>query len=211
MGSYNRPPNLQRETSSNSPAWPGDAELVARARGGDRAAFDALVLRHQDRVYNMAFRMLGDREEALDAAQEIFLAAYRSLGAFESKARFSTWLYRVTVNRCRDELRKRGTAKHARPASLEGAQNRSIEPPAPGGADPARAAEARERHEAVARAIASLPEETRAAVVLRDVQGLSYEEIAEVLGVPAGTVRSRIFRGRAQLRAELAPEAGRRA
>lgn len=200
---------MQRENPSNPEAGPGDAELVARARGGDRAAFDQLVLRHQDRVYTMAYRMLGNRDEALDAAQEIFLAAYRSLGAFESKARFSTWLYRVTVNRCRDELRKRGTVKHTRPASLEGPGNHAFDPPAPVAADPASAAETRERDEAVARAIASLPEETRAAVVLRDVQGLAYEEIAEVLGVPAGTVRSRIFRGRAQLRAALAPEARR--
>jgi len=203
---------LERRSSSNPPAEPGDAELVARARKGDRAAFDGLVARHQDRVFTMAYRMLGHREEALDACQEVFLAAYRSLGAFEEKARFTTWLYRVTVNRCRDELRKRGFVKHTRPASLDATPDgTALEPPADPSADPARAAESRERDEHVARAIAALPEESRAVLVLRDVQGLAYDEIAAVLAVPVGTVRSRLFRARAQLRGALAPMLGRSA
>ncbi len=104
--------NLESPISSKSVPDPErDAALVAQARTGDPAAFDALVVRYQDRVYNMAFRMLGHREDALDVAQEIFLTVYRSLARFQAKARFSTWLYRVTVNRCRDELRRRGTVK----------------------------------------------------------------------------------------------------
>ena len=94
--------NLEQQISSNLGP---DKALVERARGGDREAFDALIVRYQDRVYNMSFRMLGNREDALDAAQEVFLTVFRSLATFQSKARFSTWLYRVTVNRCRDELR----------------------------------------------------------------------------------------------------------
>ncbi|MHC4342215.1 MAG: RNA polymerase sigma factor, partial [Planctomycetota bacterium] len=97
-------------TSNKIEPEPGsDETLISRARSGDAAAFDALILRHQDRVYNMAYRMLGNREDALDLSQEVFLTVFRSLGRFEAKARFSTWLYRVTVNRCRDEIRRRGS------------------------------------------------------------------------------------------------------
>ena len=111
-----------------------DQALIERARGGDREAFDALVVRYQDQVYNMSLRMLGNREDALDCAQEIFLTVYRSLERFEARAKFSTWLYRVTVNRCRDELRRRGMVKHTRPLSLDARRgdedNPAPDPPA---------------------------------------------------------------------------------
>ncbi len=191
--------------SSNTEADPArDAALVARARDGDRVAFDELVLRHEDRVYNMALRMLGNADDALDLAQEVFLSAYRALGAFESKSLFSTWLYRVTVNRCRDELRRRATVKHTRPRPLGGP-----EPDDPPADPPARApsaedaAVAKESLALVADAVAALPEESREALVLRDVEGLAYEEIAAVLEVPLGTVRSRIHRARSLLRDRL--------
>lgn len=185
-----------------------DAALVARARGGDPAAFDALVVRYQDRVFNMAVRMLNHREDALDVAQEIFLTVYRSLDRFEGKAKFSTWLYRVTVNKCRDELRRRGMVKHTRPQSLDARRDpeseRSFEPPAsnPG---PAELVQGREAEELVTAAIAGLPDEARDALVLRDVEDLSYEEIADVLAIPVGTVRSRLNRARTLLRDALRP------
>jgi RNA polymerase sigma-70 factor (ECF subfamily) len=193
---------LRQRNSSNAEADPArDAELVARARAGDRAAFDELVVRHEDRVYNMALRMLGQPDDALDLAQEVFLAAYRALDGFEAKAAFSTWLYRVTVNRCRDELRRRATVKHTRPRPL----SVDADPPDPPahGASPADLAVARESEALVAAAIAELPEEAREALVLRDVEGLAYEEIASVLDVPVGTVRSRLNRARTLLRDRL--------
>ncbi|MHC4163855.1 MAG: RNA polymerase sigma factor [Planctomycetota bacterium] len=183
--------------------------LVAQARAGDRISFDALILRHQDRVYNMALRMLGHREDALDVAQEIFVTIFRSLDRFEEKARFSTWLYRVTVNRCRDELRRRTTVRHTRPRSLEtlthgDPERRSVDPPARG-ASPLEGAVARETEELVAGAICELPEDAREVLVMRDVEDLSYEEIADVLEIPVGTVRSRLNRARMLLRERIRP------
>jgi len=197
---------LRLRNSSNPEAAPArDAELVARARDGDRDAFDELVRRHEDRVYNMALRMLGNADDALDLAQEVFLSAYRALAGFESKALFSTWLYRVTVNRCRDEMRRRATVKHTRPRSLTQGRNPEDppgDPPARTGS-PVEAALARESQALVASAVSQLPEEAREVLVLRDVEELSYEEIASVLDVPVGTVRSRLHRARSLLRDRL--------
>ena len=134
---------ISSKTTSGQPekvAGPSDIELVKQARDGRTEAFDALILRHQNRVYNTAYRMLGSREDALDVTQEIFLTVFRRLDRFEEKARFSTWLYRVAINRCRDELRRRSFVKHTRPQSLDapvGADRESkIEPAA---ADPSPA------------------------------------------------------------------------
>jgi len=197
---------LRERNSSKRPADPArDAELVARARDGDRGAFDELVLRHEDRVCNMALRMLGNTDDALDLAQEVFLTAYRALKGFESKALFSTWLYRVTVNRCRDEMRRRATVKHTRPQPLgrgRGPDDPPADPPART-ASPADLASARESHEIVAAAVAALPDDAKEALVLRDVEGLSYEEIAGILDVPVGTVRSRIHRARSLVQKRL--------
>jgi RNA polymerase sigma-70 factor (ECF subfamily) len=188
-----------------------DAALVARARAGDGAAFDALVGRYQDRVFNMALRMRHHREDALDTAQEIFLPVYRSIARFEEKARFSTWLYRIVVNRCRDELRRRGTVKHTRPRSLDarrpGDEERNPEPASPA-ASPADHAAARELEGHVEAAVAALPGEAREVLLLRDAEDLSYEEIADVLGVPVGTVRSRLNRARVLVRDRIQPILG---
>jgi RNA polymerase sigma-70 factor (ECF subfamily) len=194
-------------TSNKSELEPGsDETLVSRARSGDTAAFDALILRHQDRVYNMAYRMLGNREDALDLSQEVFLTVFRSLGRFEAKARFSTWLYRVTVNRGRDELRRRGSVKHTRPQSIDAARNgenpREI---ASAGPPPPEEAVGREMRERVEEAIGDLPADTRDVLVLRDREDLSYEEIAEILEIPVGTVRSRLNRARTLLKELLRP------
>jgi len=183
---------------------------VARARAGDAAAFDVLVGRYQDRVYNMARRLLRDREDALDAAQEVFLSAFRGLGSFADKARFSTWLYRVTVNRCRDELRRRATVKHTRPQSLHALRDEDDGPfePAARAPGPEARAEARETEALVARILDGLPDDAREILVLRDTERLSYDDMAAVLDVPVGTVRSRLNRARQLLRERLAPALG---
>lgn len=184
---------------ASTPAPPDD-DLVARARGGDRGAFEALLLRHQDRVYQMSCRLLGDREDALDIAQEIFLTIHRALPRFQERASFGTWLYRVTLNRCRDELRRRKTVKHTQPASLDSPRD-----PASPLRGPHAGAEAHEAEELVTRALKGLPDDAREICVLRDIEGLSYEEIAEALEIPVGTVRSRLNRARALLREALRP------
>ena len=174
---------------------------MAEARRGDAAAFNALVTAYQDRVFNMANRMLRNREDAADISQEVFLTAYKALDRFEERARFSTWLYRITVNKCRDEIRRRGSKKHTRPVSLDAAATE----PAARAAGPSDHAEAHELHDRIEGAIANLPEDVREVLLLRDTQDLAYEEIAAIVDVPVGTVRSRLNRARTLLKEHLAP------
>ena len=195
-----------------------DERLVMSARAGDREAFAQLVQRYEAQVYTMSMRMLSNREDARDLAQEVFLTVYQSLDRFRGEAQFRTWLYRVTLNRCRDEIRRRGTVKHTRPLSLDGIAGAAdadegasgIEPAA---REPSPEAEARgrETQALVRKAIDRLPEELREALLLRDTQDLAYEQIASVLEVPVGTVRSRLNRARTRLAELLEPilEGGR--
>ena len=178
-----------------------DDELIRRHLTGDRAAFGALVERHQKRVYNLAFRMLGRPEDASDATQDAFVTAMRKLEGFRGASTFTTWLHRVTVNTCYDALRKR---QREVPVDEED----QPETAAPGDlADESAAAVD------VQRALLEVPEEFRAVLVLHDVQGVPYEAIAEAIGAPVGTVKSRLHRGRVSLARALRGEqrAGSRA
>lgn len=173
-----------------------DDQLVRRFLNGDTDAFTVLVQRHETRVYNLCLRILGSPEDALDAAQDTFVTALRKLGQFRGDAAFTTWLHRVAVNACYDELRRqrRRPMLHSIPRE-EGDGDRTLEPgpPVPDHAD------------AVAgtldagTALAQVPEDFRTALVLADVQDLPYEEIARILDVPVGTVKSRVHRGRLAL------------
>lgn len=165
-----------------------DADLVADAQAGDRDALDRLLRRHHDRIHALARRMTGNDADAADATQEALIAIVRGLPRFDQRASFGTWAYRVATNACLDELRRRG--RRPRPEA-----DAALTMPATAG-DPADVVTARIDVDA---ALATLPVEFRAAVVLRDLCALDYAEIAEVLGIPAGTVRSRIARGRAQI------------
>lgn len=163
-----------------------DGELVRRYLAGDRSAFSTLMERHERRVYNLAYRMLGRAEDAADASQETWLICLRKLGGFRGSSAFTTWLHRVAVNVCLDALRKRAREGPASDDDLE-------PPPAPDSAEASTTAVD------VQRALLQVPEEFRAALILHDVQGVPYEEIAESLGAPIGTVKSRIHRGRVAL------------
>ena len=165
---------------------PTDRELVLRAMNGDDAAFGVLVQRHERRVYNLAFRMLGRPEEARDAAQDALLSCYRRLGSFRGDAAFSTWLHRIVVNACYDLLRKRAHEPLPQAEMTE-------PPPASDHAD--RAATAID----VQRALLTLPKEFRAVLIMHDAQGFPYEDIAATLEIPVGTVKSRLHRGRIAL------------
>ncbi len=186
-----------------------------RVLAGDRDAFAVLVERHGSRIHGAILRMVGDPEAANDLAQETFLKAFSALASFRRGAAFSTWLYAIALNQVRSEYRRRKSMKGQAMLSLDAAggpgddpDGRPQEPPGPG---PGPADEAVRREEAALlhRALERLDGEYREAVVLRDIEGLSYEEIAEAVDVPAGTVRSRIHRGRAALREILVPEKGR--
>ena len=167
---------------------------MAAARAGDRAALDRLLRAHYDRLYAVCRRMTGDPNDASDACQEALIAIVRGLPAFDGRSAFGTWAYRVTTNACLDELRRR--RRRPEPGLPEG----PAEPASP--VDDAEGAATRVDLDT---ALQSLPADYRAAVVLRDVSGLSYEEIAATLMIPPGTVRSRIARGRAALIPLLAP------
>jgi RNA polymerase sigma-70 factor, ECF subfamily len=165
-----------------------DEALAAGANAGDRAALETLLARHLDRVHAICRRVTGHPEDALDATQEALIALTRGLHRYDGRARFTTWLYRVATNAALDELRRR----KRRPEPVELSGDRMA------GAAPAVESAVTARLDVDA-ALASLGPEFRAAVVLRDLCDLDYAEIAEILGVPLGTVRSRIARGRAAI------------
>lgn len=178
--------------------------LVARARNGDVAAFERLIAAYEKKVFNLAYRLCGDREDAADLAQEALVRVYRALGSFREKAQFSTWLYRIVVNVCLDFRRSRGRRQVlSLDAPLDGDDGQMPRQTEAGGPDPAAEVERRELHRQVHRAIMQLNSEHRTVLVMRDIQDLSYEEIAAVLGVALGTVKSRLNRARHALKAEL--------
>lgn len=185
---------------------PREAELVARARRGDREAFSTLVAQHASIVLTVAWRILGDRSLAEDVAQETFLAAFRGLSSFREDARLSTWLYRIAVNRCRDVLRARASRPEvpSAPPAFDGEP-----PPEPVGESPEHRNPEdlmfdRQRADAVSRAMRQLAPIYREAFVLRHVEGLSYDEMADVLGVDGGTLRMRVYKARRELSRDLA-------
>ncbi len=180
---------------------PDEADLLARVRKGDLDAFNLLVESYQTAVFNLCLRMLSAPQTAEDATQEAFIAAYRNLDKFRGGS-FRSWLFRIAANACYDELRRR----KARPAaSLDepiGSGERKFDAPdsAP---SPEDRAEQSELHDLLAQALAEIPADQRLAITLCDVQGLDYAAIAEVMECSLGTVKSRIARGRARLRAIL--------
>lgn len=170
-----------------------DDDLVRRFQDGDGGAFESLVVRHGDRVFNLCLRILGDRDEAADASQDTFLTALRKLHTFRGDAAFSTWLHRVTVNACYDSLRRKRRRPMLQVVSDEGGERPEPSLPSPDHADDVSLSVD------VAQALRSIPEEFRVALVMADVRDLPYEEIARVLDIPVGTVKSRVFRGRVAL------------
>jgi RNA polymerase sigma-70 factor (ECF subfamily) len=174
-----------------------DEELVAAARRGDRVALDTLLRRHYGRIHAVCRRIAGTTRDADDAAQEAMIRIVRALDRFDGRASFATWTFRIATNTALDELRKRGRRPQLHLAPGAGDDSR---------AEPEQADEHAQRHVegvadrmAIEGALAELPEEFRVPVVMRDVGDLDYAEIAEALGVPIGTVKSRIARGRRML------------
>lgn len=170
-----------------------DIALVERFKLGDRSAFDELVLRHQDSIYNLCRRMLGNAHDAEDAAQDAFLKAYRHLPEFQPDAAFATWLYRIAVNTCLDRTRKPVFASLFH-RSGEGYEI-MYDAPSPD-PSPERLVEAKQLDRSLWRSLGRLSPKLRTVLILKEVEGLSYEEIAEVLDISLGTVKSRISRAR---------------
>jgi RNA polymerase sigma-70 factor (ECF subfamily) len=175
-----------------------EAEVVARAKTGDTGAFDMLVAEHQAFVYNLAFRVLGNPQEAEDAAQDAFVRAWRALPRFRSQARFRTWLYRITANVCYNRL-----PKLRRELAAIG-EDDVADHPDPGAGAPHEGLEAAERRAWLHRQIETLPEAYRLLITLRYQRELAYEEIAEITSLPMGTIKTGLFRAKERLRNMLA-------
>jgi RNA polymerase sigma-70 factor (ECF subfamily) len=175
-----------------------DSELVERWQAGDMAAFEALMRRHEGRVFRLLVRMLGSREEAEDATQDAFLSLYRHGHRFRGEARFSTFVYRVAANAALNRRRTLGRAR-ARQQELQRRHAAGTDLPS-SPRDPEDSARGAEAQRQVQQALLELPEDLRLAVVLYDIEGQSYRDIAEVLRIPEGTVKSRIHRARNALR-----------
>ena len=179
-----------------------DEADVARACQGDVEAFDALMARHETKVFNLCLWVTGDRDEAADAAQDAFIRAYRHLKKFRGDCAFGSWVSRIAINVARDALKK----KRVRPrdfSSMEWADGPEFDPPDDAARTAPEAIARRERQMAVRCALAKVPENYRTTLILFDLQGRSYEECAEVLQVPIGTIKSRLSRARAALRDAL--------
>ncbi len=184
---------------------PADEELVARAQAGDKRAFDLLVLKYQQKVAGLIGRYVRDSHEVLDVTQEAFIKAYRALGAFRGESAFYTWLYRIAINAAKNHLAARGRRPPGDDLETEVAEQLES-----GGR--LRDMDTPESHllteeigRTVQQALEDLPTDLRTAIVLRELEGLSYEEIAEAMDCPIGTVRSRIFRAREAIDKRLSP------
>ena len=173
--------------------------LIDRASGGDPEAFNQLMEQHERRMYAVALRMCANREDAQDCLQEAMLRVYRAIGNFKGESSFSTWVYRITMNTCLDELRRK---KNKQSASLDDLLDEGWAP-ADERTSPEKHAVRAETARILHQTIRELPEDMRAAVVLRDIQGYAYEEIAKILDINVGTIKSRISRGREKLREKL--------
>ena len=179
-----------------------DEELVEACQAGEASAFDVLVGRWEDRIRGAAYRFLGSEEEARDVAQEAFLKAYRALGGFKREARFSSWLYQIATNLCRDRLRRRRARATVSLEELEETGPVIVET-RPGAHE---LLQQMDLARAVRRAVHALNEEQREVVILKEYQGLTFLEIAHSLDLPVSTVKTRLYRGLGQLRLRLERE-----
>lgn len=184
-----------------------DAECVRKLQRGQTDAFETLVRRHEKTIFNLVYRMLGDYDEAAETSQEVFLSAYRAIGQFRGESNFSTWLYRIALNHATTR-RKSLNTRQQRNVSLE--MTEPISDPQPG---PAETMEKKEIREHVQKALNNLAPDDATVIVLRDLQDVPYEEVAQLLEIPVGTVKSRLHRARQALKSELASYfyAGRKA
>ena len=193
-------PNQLVSTKGATQEVEGEMELVRRACGGDQDAFAILVHTHQRRAYILAFRMLGNEDEAAEAVQEAFLAAWQGLHSFRGEARFSTWMYRIVYHACLRLLEQRRRDTRDKDAvTLQAQESARLE----GGQEVHTILTDRERQRAIQQAIQQLPGKYRAVLILRHLQELTYEEIAQALSLPVGTIKTHLFRARTLLKERL--------
>jgi len=187
-----------------------DVELIREFLKGNQSSFNRLVLKYQNKIFNLCYRMLGDQAEAEDVAQDVFVTLFRSVKTFRGDSLFSTWVFRITVNHCKNRLKYLTRRNYFRTQSLdqplpteEGEVTPDVEDD---GETPEEILVTSEIQDLIQRKIGELDEEHRTAIVLRDIQGLSYQEIADILHLKEGTVKSRIHRARLELKEKLERE-----
>jgi RNA polymerase sigma-70 factor (ECF subfamily) len=202
-GTSSMAPDKDQQQSEHSDSQT-DSQLVRKVRHGDRAAFDLLVVKYQSRVGSIISRYVYDSQEVMDLTQETFIKAYRAIERFRGDSAFYTWLYRIAVNTAKNFLESRGRRPQSS-ADIADAENFDDGRRLRDLASPERLLQKDELQEALSQAIAALPEELRSAFLLREYDGLSYEDIARILECPIGTVRSRIFRARDAVDRHLGP------
>ena len=179
------------------------SDAVQRLKKGDRDAFNDIVREYEKQVINIAYGMLSDREDALDAAQEVFIKVYKNIGSFRGQSSFTTWIYRITANVCNDILRKRQRSAKVISIFQDDDERESTIEIADDKPTPEETIELNDRQQAVRDGIASLSADFRAVITLCDIEGCSYEEAARVLSIPHGTVKSRLNRARNALKKKL--------
>jgi RNA polymerase sigma-70 factor (ECF subfamily) len=180
-----------------------EATLIRRLRSRDERAFRELIESQRDRVYNITYRMLGNRQEAEDVAQEVFITVFKTIDSFREESKLSTWLYRVTVNQCKNRIKYLARRHDRDKEELDETTNGVSGETAPLHPQPDRALASVQMEKVLEEAIKSLDDDHRIVVVLRDVEDLSIEEICEITGLPDGTVKSRLHRARLALRKRL--------
>ncbi len=186
-------------------AQDSDQQLVARVQKGDKRAFDLLVLKYQHKIFAIISRFIKDPVEVQDVAQEAFIKAYRALGNFRGESAFYTWVYRIAINTAKNHLVSKGRRPPSIDVEVDDAEVLGMSDQLKDVASPEQELARDQLKEAVNEAIQNLPEDLRTAVTLREMEGLSYEEIADVMDCPVGTVRSRIFRARESIDQYISP------
>jgi RNA polymerase sigma-70 factor (ECF subfamily) len=181
-----------------------DREIVSLCQGGDVDAFEVLVQRHQKRMLNISYRIIGNYDEACEMVQEAFIAAYKNIKGFKGEAKFSTWLYAICINLSKNRLRQVRTRLHREPYSvgnpIQIADGQIAADPPSSDPSPLEQLEARDVQQKVQGCINALDAEFKEVLILRDIQGFSYDEISDMLKIPEGTVKSRLFRAREGMR-----------
>ncbi len=183
-----------------------DNDLVRTFKSGDHTAFEKIVLKYQDRVYNLCYRFLGDKQEAEDSAQEVFIKVYRALNRFKEKSSFYTWLYRIVMNTCKNRVKSLEYRRAKTRVSIDDDQEKGEETfsaVTDKNELPDENLEQREKMIRIQEAIDKLPPDQKTVVILRDVEGLSYEEIADITKTRLGTIKSKLSRARLSLRNKL--------
>lgn len=188
----------------DTPSW-AEATLIARAQAQDDTAFDQIVRLYADRIYNYVRRMVGNPQDAEDITQEVFLRAYQGLSQFDGRASFSTWLFRIATNLCIDHKRRQSRRVQTIPYHHDETDEEEGDWEFPDTAQPSALEQllTKELQEVVEQAIDALSPKLKTVLLLYDVEGLSYEQIAEALGIPMGTVKSRLFAAREQIRKQV--------